>query len=259
MHTHVTMIDMVKDLGGNKRTIKFTIEYDGSDFSGWQIQPNRRTVQGEIKHALKCLIDEDVVVTGAGRTDAGVHALGQVASIRTDQRLPLSAFKNGLNAYLPEDVRIVDVEEAPQSFDARRDAQRRVYRYVLCRQARVLGRQYAWHPNFSFSLEPMKQASECLVGRHDFTSFCKKNGDIHDYHSHVMRVDWDVIGDEIHFSITATHFFHNMVRIIVGSLLDVGRGKITPDVFYQILEEKDRRRAGPTAPPYGLVLVRVEY
>ena len=250
---------MVNDLGGDNRTIKLTVEYDGTEFSGWQVQPSRRTVQGEIKNALRCFINEDVVVTGAGRTDAGVHALGQVASFRTGNHLPLSAFKNGLNNFLPEDVRIVDVEEALRTFDARRDAIRRVYRYILSTKTRVLGRQYAWHPNFSFSLNPMKRASDCLIGRHDFSSFCKRNGEVVDYSSNVMSVDWDVIGDEIHINIIATHFFHNMVRIIVGTLLEVGRGKISPDVFYQILEEKDRRRAGPTAPPHGLVLVRVDY
>ena len=243
----------------NLRTIKIILEYDGSQFSGWQVQPNRRTVQDEVQQALKALINEEISVTGSGRTDAGVHALGQVASFRTKSELPISVFKSGLNKYLPVDVRIIEAEEASDRFDARRNAVKRTYRYHIAKRSRVLCRQYTWHPFFEFDVDTMKQASKCLVGLHDFSSFCKKNGEIDSYTSRVLNIEWKNTDDEIRFEIAATHFYHNMVRIIVGTLLEVGRGKMTPEEFQRILEAGDRSQAGPTVPPHGLVLVKVEY
>jgi len=239
--------------------IKLTVEYDGTEFSGWQIQPNRRTVQGEIENSLKTLTQEKVRVVGSGRTDAGVHALGQVVSFRCRSGLPLPTFEKGLNGLLPEDIRIVRAEELGSSFNARRDAVSRTYRYLLSKRPRAVDRQYVWYPRMTFSVGPMEQASKYLLGAHDFAAFCKSNGEDKDFTSRVFSVDWNEDDDEICFEITAMRFFHNMVRVIVGTLLEVGRGRTTPEGFREILESRDRRQAGPTVPPHGLYLARVDF
>ena len=241
------------------QSIKLILEYDGTEFSGWQVQPNRRTVQGELKDVLKSMLKEEVNIVGSGRTDAGVHALGQVASFRTTSRLPLSAFRNGINTLLPDDVRILHAEETAETFNARRDAVRRTYRYVLSRRPRVLGRRYTWYPHCEFQLGPMKSASQYLIGEHDFLSFCKNSDEIEDHTSRIIDIGWEENDDEVWFTISATRFFHNMVRIIVGTLIEVGKGKMSPKEFRRILEARDRSRAGATAPPHGLVLVKVDY
>lgn len=245
--------------GDGLRTIRLTVEYDGTEFSGWQVQPDCRTVQGEIERALKTLTREEVRVVGSGRTDAGVHALGQVVSFQSRSVLPLSTLEKGLNGLLPSDVRIIRAETPEEPFDARRDAVSRTYRYVLTKRPKAVGRQYAWYPRMVFSVGTMEQAAECLLGEHDFTSFCKSNGESENFPSRVTRVSWNEREDEICFEITALRFFHNMVRIIVGTLLEVGRGRISIEEFRDILEAKDRKRAGPTVPPQGLFLVRVDF
>ncbi len=239
--------------------IKLTVEYDGSDFSGWQVQPDQRTVQGEIEKALRTLTHRKIRIIGAGRTDAGVHALGQAVNFKCQDNLPLSAFEKGLDGLLPEDIHIIAAEEAVKSFNARRDAVSRVYRYVLSRKPRAVGRQYAWYPGMKFLLEPMEYASKFLLGEHDFTSFCKSDGEHENFVSRVLKIKWSVREEEIHFEITAVRFFHKMIRIIVGTLLEVGRGKISPENFREILAARDRTQAGPTVPPQGLFLVKVNY
>ena len=241
------------------RTIKLTVEYDGSDFSGWQVQPAQRTVQGEIESALLKLVHEKIRIIGAGRTDAGVHALGQVVSFQCQKDLPLLAFEKGLNVLLPEDIHIIAAEEADESFNARRSAVSRKYRYVLSKRPRAIGRQYAWYPGTKFSLEPMKRASKFLIGEHDFTSFCKSDSGYENFISHVLEIKWNITKEEISFEITAVRFFHKMIRIIMGTLLEVGRGKISPEQFLEIMEARDRTSAGPTVPPHGLFLVKVNY
>ena len=241
------------------RTIKLTLEYDGSEFSGWQFQPDRRTVQGEVEKALGSLTREAIRVVGAGRTDAGVHALGQVASFRTDSSLTLSVFEKGLNGLLPRDVRVLRAEEMDGPFDARRDAVGRTYRYVLSRRGKAVGRQYTWCPGVRFSVERMEEAAGWLVGERVFASFSKDDGEGGDFLSRVFRVVWETTDEEVRFEIAAERFFHNMVRIIVGTLLEVGRGKMSPERFREIMDAGDRRLAGPTVPPQGLFLVRVDY
>ncbi|MFH1941325.1 MAG: tRNA pseudouridine(38-40) synthase TruA [bacterium] len=245
-----------------ERTLKLTVEYEGTHFSGWQTQPNRRTVQREIEDALCELTKEKIGIVGAGRTDAGVHAFGQVASFTTASRLPLAAFKEGLNGHLPEDVRITHARQVKASFNARRDALSRTYRYVLSKRSRVIGCQYSWHPRMDFSAESIgriERASKSLLGQHDFTSFSKADGQGDEFLSEIFDVNWRQIDDEIRFEITAKRFFHHMIRIIMGTLFYVGVGKLTPESFQEILESRDRRRAGPTAPARGLFLMKVDY
>ncbi len=250
---------MKKAMEKNGRPFKLVVEYDGSDFAGWQIQPNQRTVQGEIEKAIRILTQKEIRVTGSGRTDAGVHALGQVVSFRVNSSLSLNQFKKGLSGLFPEDISIVDMEERIEPFNARRDAVSRTYRYVISKQSRAINRHYRWIHRAILSVESMQEASKCLVGEHDFTSFCKANGQTDNFIACVSDIHWEIDGGEIHFEIKADRFFHHMVRSIVGTLVEVGRGKITPKAFQKILGSKDRTCAGPTAPPQGLFLVHVEY
>lgn len=241
------------------RIIKLTIEYDGTDYHGWQIQPNLKTVQGEIEKALKSLTQKDIRVIASGRTDTGVHALEQVASFRYDGMLDMNVFKKGLNGNLPRDIRILAAEEAPENFDARYSAVKRTYHYVIAKSERAIGRQYVWHPPFLFDLALMEEASQFLLGEHDFSSFAKPRIDDENTISVVYDVKWDETGEEIFFNITAIRFFHSMIRLIMGTLMDVGRQVITPLQFKEILEAKDLSRASAKAPASGLFLVNVEY
>ncbi len=250
---------MIENKGRTLKTIKLLLEYDGTPFSGWQVQPEQRTVQGEIEAALKKVTKENIRIIGAGRTDAGVHALGQTASFKTEKDLPLLAYEKGLNTFLPREIRILRAEEMYSGFDARRKAVSRTYRYVISKVERAIGHQYAWFPNFDFDMRPMKQASKILKGEHSFRSFCKGNGEGEDCISKVFRVHWEETDGEIRFEITAIRFFHNMIRIIIGTLMEVGRGKMHPRQFRTILESQDRTHAGPTVPPNGLFLVSVMY
>jgi tRNA pseudouridine38-40 synthase len=241
------------------RTFKMVLEYDGSDFAGWQIQTNTRTVQGEVEKALNALTRETVRVTGAGRTDAGVHALGQVASFESECRFAPPEMKKAMNALLPRDIRIREVEIPAPPFNARRDAKKRTYRYAIARRPLAVGRQYAWYPRLGFDLDRMMHASEFLIGEHRWAAFSKREPDESRYESRVHHVRWETNADLVTFEISAVRFFHNMVRILVGTLLEVGRGKWTSGQFKDILEKQDRTLAGPTAPAHGLFLVKVEY
>jgi len=237
-----------------------TVEYEGTDFAGWQIQPNERTVQEVVEAGLFKLTEKKIRVTAAGRTDAGVHALGQVVSFKTDSIVPISAFSKGLNSYLPEDVQVIEAEEKLERFDARRDAISRTYRYIISKRPRIIGRQYKWYPQCNFYLDPIVNASEYLKGEHNFISFCKKISEgYHGNISTVHNVEWKEFEDDFFFEITAIRFLHNMIRIIIGTLLEVGRGRLTPEDFKNILEAQNRELAGPTAPPHGLYLLRVHY
>ena len=241
------------------KNIKITIEYDGTSFSGWQVQPDKRTVQQEIETALKSLLGYEVKIIGAGRTDAGVHALGQVANFKINSDIPVDAFKFGLKKYLPDDIIVLNAEQVQLNFNSRRDAVKRTYRYVLSRKKRAIGRNYSWMPLFTFDPELMKKAVRFLLGEHDFSSFCKVKSNTGDCLSTVFRADIIEEEEYIIFEIEAIRFFHNMIRIIVGTLLEVGRGTIDIDDFNNILNNRDRTKAGPTVPPKGLFLVNVEY
>jgi len=241
------------------RTLKLILEYDGTEFCGWQIQPGLRTVQAEVENALGRLCGERVHVTGAGRTDTGVHALGQVVSFRTASSRPTEVLYRGLNGTLPRDVRVLSVEETHDGFDARRSAVRRVYRYVISKRVRAIGRMYAWHARPGYEVDRIVRASEHLTGDHCWKAFCRPDPQRSECRSRVFYVRWRDDAECLEMEIAAERYFHHMVRIVVGTLVAVGCGAIPADAIPRALESGDRNDAGPTAPAHGLTLLRVEY
>ena len=250
------------------RYFKLTIAYDGTDFHGWQIQANKPTVQGEIVAVLRRLTQENVQLPGAGRTDAGVHALGQVGSFRTQSALSAGEFQRALNALLPPAIRIVSAEETAPDFSARWSAKGKVYRYRLYRGKVVppMLWRYVLHYPFPLDEEAMKEAAAKFVGVHDFTSFAASTGSEDDdkernmereiYSSELKRTD---DGEELWFTVHGRSFLRYMVRKMVGTLLEVGRGKLSPADIEKLYELKDRSKSGPTMPPQGLFMVRVDH
>jgi len=239
--------------------IRLFVEYDGTAFHGWQIQPDRRTVQGTIQEGLRTLLQEDAVLVAAGRTDAGVHALGQVANFPSRTELPVENIRNGLNALLADDVVIRDVRIVPDEFHARYDATRRVYRYRLSRRRRAIERAYVWTVPYPFDADRMRAACADLIGSHDFSSFRGAASTARTSDCTVFQCEWIERDEEIHFEIEADRFLHNMVRIIVGTSVDIGQDRGSPASMTDVLAARDRRVAGRTAPARGLCLLRVEY
>lgn len=241
------------------RNIKLIIEYEGTKFHGWQFQPNCRTVQGEIERGLANLTGQAVRIIGSGRTDAGVHAYAQVANFRTESDLPIDKFCIGLNSWLPHDVQIIAAEEADPSFNAMRDACWRHYRYQIIRRSSPLLRRHSWHLKGQFEFAPLLQAVPDIVGVNEFQSFCAKGSHVTDYRVHIREASWCEEGELLVFRVCANRFLYSMVRILVGTFIDMGRGKLPSDAFPDILAAKNRAQASPTAPAQGLFLERVEY
>lgn len=241
------------------RNIRLILEYDGTAFSGWQFQPNRRTVQGVLEEKLAELLGERVSAIGSGRTDAGVHALGQVVNLKTDKKVPLSAFRQGVNRLLPRDVAVLDAEEVPPGFHARYDAQKRLYRYQIVTVRSPVRERFAWFVRHDLDFGVLESLCPKVVGGHDFTSFSSAQAEVENFTVNVGKAKWGEKGDTLTFAIEADRFLHNMVRILVGTMVDMARGKMDPKSFADILKARDRRRAGRTAPPQGLFLVKVTY
>ena len=242
---------------------KITIEYDGSGFHGWQRQKGHRTVQQEIENALHTVTRQKIAVIGSGRTDAGVHALGQVASFKCHTRLGPETIQKALNGLLPDAIVIRDCKPAEPTFHARYDTRCKTYRYRILNQplAVAIGRQYAWHLRRPLDLDAMRKAAAILVGRHDFRAF-EGAGSLR---SHAVRqvfrafIDREEKAEFLAFDITADGFLRFMVRNIVGTLVLVGSGKIGVADFEEIFLSRERKRAGATAPPHGLFLMCVSY
>jgi tRNA pseudouridine38-40 synthase len=241
------------------KNYRLVVGYDGTDFRGWQRQPDGRTVQGVLEEAVFKVTRKRTVVHGAGRTDAGVHALGQVAGFRGAFKLTDEVLYRALNAVLPADVRVFSLEEAPTGFHARRSARSKLYRYriVTAPQASPLDRRYVLHWPYPLRIGAMREAARLFVRTADFTAFAS-NRDRSPVRT-VTRSELRRSGDEIVYSIEAQGFLRYMVRTIVGTLLEVGRGRIRPADIEKIFGRKDRSLAGPTAPARGLTLVRVDY
>lgn len=246
------------------RVIRVDLEYEGTRYHGFALQPGLLTIQGVLEEVLATVVGHPVRVTPAGRTDAGVHARGQVISFQTTSRIPAEAISRALNARLPCDIVAGASTEAAPDFDARRAARRRTYRYAIWNGARpnLWVRRYSWHVPHRLDLAAMQTASELAVGRHDFTSFIGRAAEETREKSPVRTVyaaRWSRDGDMLYFDCTADAFGRHMVRNLVGTLLWVGTGRLESAGFRQILQARDRRAAGPTAPAHGLTLMNVDY
>lgn len=241
--------------------LKLTIQYDGTDLSGWQAQPGESTVQGSLESAFEAFGCGRVVVHGAGRTDAGVHALGQVAHVDIDKVLEPGTWIRALNVKLPVDIRVLRVEQVAESFQARRSATGKVYRYRAWTSAVVspFERRFVAHAPYAHDVDRMRVAADALVGLHDFDAFTVADRDTLTTTRNLRRLDVDVHGDEIRIEAEANGFLRSMVRTIAGTLLAVGDGRMSVDQVLEALSTKRRELAGPTAPARGLTLVRVDY
>lgn len=256
------------------RTVKLSVSYDGTDYIGWQRQAAGTSVQGLLEEALESVVGHAHAIAGAGRTDAGVHAVGQVASVVVDSSMPLATLVRALNAHLPPDVRVLDAEDRPASFHARFSARRKVYVYRLLNTsiASPFEHRYAWHCPIALDLDAMQRAIDLLVGTHDFSAFRGAGSEVASSVRTLQRAtvtrtsSWtarrDTVsagGGLVEFRFEADGFLRHMVRNIVGTAVDIGRGRMMVDDVPDLVASRDRRHAGPTAPPEGLFLLRVDY
>jgi tRNA pseudouridine38-40 synthase len=241
------------------RTFKLVVEYDGTRFHGWQIQPDVRTVQGELARALQIVLGTRVVPAGAGRTDAGVHALGQVASFETSSPIEPDRLREALNALTGGDLVVKEASEGPEGFHARASAIERTYRYRLLDSPSALHRRTAWYPKRTLDVGSMERAATALAGTHAFDAFAAASDESPSKVCTVREATWTPWEAGPEFWISADRFLHRMVRTIVGTLVEIGAGTRAPSSISELLSGGDRRAAGRTAPPRGLTLVRVRY
>ena len=256
------------------RNLKLTLAYDGTDFCGWQVQPNSPTIQGTLASAIGRITGENVLPQGSGRTDAGVHALAQVATFQTESTIPATNLATALNDILPPAIRVLDAREVSVEFHARKSARAKIYRYRIYREATCppfLAR-YVWHYPYPLDEEAMQSAAPLLEGEHDFTSFAAVDPErnIKDAAGDAISIPtssvrcifssvWRRDGAELIYQVRGSGFLHHMVRNLVGTFLLVGKGSLEPQDMITVLEAKSRAAAGATAPASGLYLVNVEY
>ncbi|TGB00883.1 tRNA pseudouridine(38-40) synthase TruA [Halobacillus salinus] len=243
--------------------LRCVIQYDGTHYAGYQIQPNGNTVQAELEKALRKMHKgQRVKVVASGRTDSGVHAKGQVIHFDTDLTIPLSNWRRALSSLLPADIMVESVESVPSDFHARYDTTGKEYRYFVwnAKEPDIFKRLYRHHVRGELDIEAMREACSYIEGEHDFTSFCSPKTDIKgDKVRTIYRAEISEDGQEITFVFRGSGFLYNMVRILVGTLLEVGRGDRSPREVPSIIEAVDREAAGRTAPPHGLFLWKVHY
>ena len=243
------------------RNVRLLIEYEGTNYSGWQIQSTLPTVQGTIEKAIKELTGERVKLFGASRTDAGVHAIGQVANFHIDSDIEADTFAGGLNLNLPLDIVIKESTEADTSFHSSLDAREKLYLYRLERRRyrTVLSRRFAWHFFQPLDVELMRKGAECFVGKKDFSSFMAEGSRVKTIEKEIFSFEVAEDGDFLELYVRGDSFLRHMVRIMVGTLVDLGKGKLQVDDIDRILDSGLRSEASQTAPPQGLHLVEVVY
>lgn len=243
------------------RNIKLTIEYDGREYNGWQKQPTHLNIQGEIERAIQNVTGKEVELIGSGRTDAGVHAFGQVANFKIDSEFPIEKMPIAFNSQLKKSIRIKKAEEVSEEFHSRYDCHRKTYAYIIenSDQGSAIYRNLTYHVPQILDVENMKKAASYLVGKHDFSSF-KSSGTSSKssirtiYEAQVIKEQERVV-----IQLTGNGFLYNMVRIISGTLVEVGLGNIKPEQMKEIIESKDRQQAGKTLPAHALYLMDVDY
>mgnify|MGYP005977161277 CR=1 FL=1 len=243
------------------RRIKLTVAYDGCNYSGWQIQPNVITIESVLNEALSLLFKEEIHVIGASRTDTGVHALGNIAVFDTEARMPGDKVSYALNQRLPQDIRIEDSREVPLDFHPRHCNSRKTYEYKILNREFPLP-TYRLYVHFTYvplDVTRMQQAADYLVGEHDFKSFCGAGAQVKTTVRTIYDFQIKKEDDEICMRITGSGFLYNMVRILAGTLIEVGSGARKPEDMLEIIEAKDRKKAGATAPARGLTLIKIQY
>ncbi len=243
------------------KRVKLVVAYDGTAYHGWQLQPGSATIEGELNRALSALLQEEIQVIGASRTDSGVHALCNVAVFDTDARIPAEKISYALNQRLPEDIRIQSSAEVEADFHPRHCDSRKTYEYRILNTRFLLPtrRLYTHFTYVPLDVIKMRQAAAYFVGEHDFKSFCAPAAVVETTVRTIYELAVEKRGDEIVISVCGSGFLYNMVRIIAGTLMEVGRGKLAPEAVKSIIDAKDRQKAGPTAPACGLTLVKYEF
>ena len=243
------------------RRIKLEVAYDGTNYHGWQIQPNKITVEEVINRELSHLFGESIKVIGASRTDSGVHALGNVAVFDTEARIPGDKVCYALNQRLPEDIRVQNSKEVPLDFHPRHCNSKKTYRYSIlnCTIPKPTKRLYSHFLYLPLDVERMQEAANYFIGTHDFKSFCSSKTTVEDTVRTIYQLDISKNEDMVDIVVTGSGFLYNMVRIIAGTLIQIGIGAMNPDEVKEILEKCDRNCAGPTAPAKGLTLIGIEY
>lgn len=243
------------------RNIKLIIEYDGTEYKGWQKQPNRLNIQGEIERAIENITGEKVELIASGRTDAGVHAIGQVANFKTNSKFPIERIPIAINSQVKNSIRIKNAEEVDENFHSRYNCKKKTYRYIIDNSpyGSAIYRNIVYHLPMKLDIEKMKKAIKYFEGEHDFKAFRSSGTSSKNSIRTIYKADLLIEGTTIGIELTGNGFLYNMVRIISGTLVDVGLGKIKADDIPEIIESKDRTRAGKTLPPQGLMLLQVEY
>ena len=243
------------------RNIKLTIEYDGKEFNGWQKQPNKLNIQGEIERAIEAITGEKVELYASGRTDAGVHALGQVANFKVESQIPIEKMAIAINSQVKNSIRIINAEEVDDNFHSRYNCKQKTYRYIINNSpyGSSVYRNLEYHMPVKLDFEKMQEAITYFEGEYDFKAFKSSGTSSKSSVRTIYKAELKKEGDRIIIELTGNGFLYNMVRIISGTLVDVGLGKIEPNSIPQIIESKDRTKAGKTLPPQGLYLVEVKY
>jgi tRNA pseudouridine38-40 synthase len=239
--------------------IRLIIEYDGTNYHGWQRQANAITVQETLENAIERMTQEKVTTIAAGRTDTGVHARGQVVNFKLHKKLALAKIRPGINSYLPDDIVVKKADQVPLDFNARFDARKRIYQYFLSLERTAIFRKYSWEYFHKINFEDLQEISALLLGEHDFSAFVKYQAQQEQKVCFVHESFWRKESMFMIYRIEANRFLHGMVRGLVGTMLDVARGRFTLKQFKQIFESKDRTRAGVAAPAHGLFLEEVFY
>ena len=240
--------------------IKLVIEYDGTNYDGWQQQKSGKTIHQTLNKAIVKVVNEEITLLGAGRTDAGTHAMGQVANFETQSNIPLFNLAQAINYYLPKDIVVKSAKKVPEKFHSRYSAKSKVYRYTILnsKTRSAIGRNYCHYYATDLDIEKMQKASKALIGKHDFSTFKSKSEVISSVRT-IKKLEIRKKGEYLFFTIEADGFLYKMVRAIVGTLLEVGRGKMTIGKFKETVKSGIRSKAGNTVPAHGLCLLRVKY
>lgn len=242
------------------RNLKLTIQYDGARYCGWQRQPNSSSIQDTIEYAIYEITKEKVKITGSGRTDAGVHALGQVANFKTNSSISANKIPDALNSKLPKDISIINCQEVSDDFHSRYSAKGKIYRYLIYNKPyrSPLYKDISYHVKYNLNIQKMRSESKLLLGKHNFKAFVSAGSSVNDTVRTISNITINENDDLIVFEIEGDGFLYNMVRIIVGTLIDIGRGRIDKSIK-EIIDSQDRKEAGHTAPAHGLFLKKVYY